>query len=120
MKNHTIVVESSSGNKFPYKCSYCENLAFKTIEELTSHIEMHVPRNIFVCPKCSAQFVRENKKNEVVRIRQSTRKDHTINKLKTTPVLTPADKVSFNNVHVKHTPIFGENRLCYQLLLIFL
>ena len=98
MKNHTTVVESSSGNKFPYKCSYCENLAFKTIEELTSHIEMHVPRNIFVCPKCNAQFVRESKKRDT-RIRQSAKKDvitapiGTLNKLKTTPVLTPADKV---------------------------
>jgi len=99
MKNHTTVVKSKSGNKFPYKCSYCENLAFKTIEELTSHIEMHVPRNIFVCPKCNAQFVKEIKRRDV-KIKHSTKSNTvtastgTINRLKTTPVLTPADKVS--------------------------
>lgn len=92
MKNHTSVVESNSGNKFPYKCSYCENLAFETIEELTSHIEMHVPRSIFVCPKCNAQFVRENKKQDAVKIKQHVKRDP-MTKLKTTPILTPADKV---------------------------
>lgn len=92
MKSHTTVVEGNSGNKFPYKCSYCENLAFETIEELTSHIEMHVPRSIFMCPKCNTQFIRENKKQEAVRIKP-IRRDAT-NKLKTTPILTPADKVT--------------------------
>ncbi|XP_065214671.1 zinc finger protein 271-like isoform X2 [Planococcus citri] len=91
MKSHTPVVEVNKGNKFPYKCSYCENLAFETIEELTSHIEMHVPRSIFVCPKCNTQFIRENKKPEAIRIKP-IRKE-TTNKLKTTPILAPADKV---------------------------
>lgn len=96
MKSHTTVVEVNSGNKFPYKCSYCENLAFETIEELTSHIEMHVPRSIFMCPKCNTQFIRENKKQEAIRIKP-IRKE-TTNKLKTTPILAPADKVKLVSV----------------------
>lgn len=93
MKSHTTIVEVNKTNKLPYKCSYCENLAFETIEELTSHIQMHVPKSVFVCPKCNAQFVREIKKQEIVKLKPIIRKD-TINKLKTTPVLTPADKVN--------------------------